>query len=523
MVNALQPLRNKENILKTTDPLAKKPVLKPALQVLEGIVPSVLKAPSAAPLASVDRPAPAAPLALVDRPAPEGLVKNEVVLVDLEHGDDRDAIVLVDHQPDPSAAFAGPAIGCAPVLAAPASALSGIPVSTPGAATLGEVSDFDKRDIIHQDVSIHGMEYFFRKEIKKTKVDAVPLKKAPESIKKHLESPEFSDCEKKLTLVGSVPSHPHLREFVFPTRFGIMLLCSHYYVKYGIEIFYVESEKALKEAIKGPLTNPSKAWGVIVTNPGAAHVTGILCYKKDSSSPTHVLELDSIEDPNTTAQSVVNEIAQNVYDQLLSAHKEEFEVYQEMRRTETVKKAMCAFRVKGARQLDPIGCRTDALCLLKDGIRFFNTQNIDNMAEFLKATQPYQDHPWSFYLPSFLAKTIQKKEVLTTSEGCDTIFSKTSRTLCEFRNRYLLTNTSREDTFEVSISFPGGREEIKKMTNTSTTAQNSYLNYKGKRNLEKMKAIIEGLHIKNPEIRRRYRNLEAFLPGEKIFNEKEVE
>lgn len=314
------------------------------------------------------------------------------------------------------------------------------------------------------------------------------LREPPEVLKAGLTAFEdakiISICKKR-----SEMSLPTMKQFAGPTNLGLMFLSAHYFVKYNVDIRIAGSFDAVEYALTGPSTPEfRKAWGIIATLPeGQSHVTPIICYQKDPSSPIHYIELDSIDTPMVYARST------------LTAHKREDSDFK-------------YYRVRGSRQLDAMGCRTDALCLLKDVLRLLEHETIDDMDTYLGASPVYGNGS-IFDLPSSWAKTVQSPAVLKKVSPEAAILSSSCSTLQQFRSKYTIHGAVRHESYRVDLELKTGERLVRDFSISIPKAQVAYLNYKGKRNFEKLKAIILE---NNSTIRRRFLNLEAFFPGKKI-------
>jgi hypothetical protein len=249
-----------------------------------------------------------------------------------------------------------------------------------------------------------------------------------------------------------------------PTDKGLMLLCAYYFQKYGIDITVTSSYETFAEALKGPLYKPgAKAWGIIATNGDLlrSHVTPVICYKKDEASPIEILQLDSIETPVLSVSETLREM------------KSEDPTYP-------------IYTVRGSRQMDSYGCRTDALCVLKDALRLLDHYRPDNLRSYLKVIEDY-GHRYSFHLPASWAKTAQ---LLTSiKDPLSTPVISSYGTLEAFLKAH-----TKKPASSISLKLP----------------TNMYLSFKGKKLVQKIPQILEQ---NNSDLRRRFRHLEAFYIG----------
>lgn len=293
---------------------------------------------------------------------------------------------------------------------------------------------------------------------------------------------------------SSSMSIPAMKQFVGPTNLGLIYLAGYYSHKYDIDISVTGSFEAFAEAIKAPpLRIGQKAWGIISVLEGfQSHATAVICYQKDSSSPIHHIELDSTNDPNIHVSSTL--------DALKKEHQKSFSY----------------FKVNGQRQLDLIGCRTDALCLLKDALRLLNSCDIDDMTTFLNASHTSDISPARFNLPATWAKTVQNPRALISINSDLPLISGES--LKSFRQRYTLTEARRDESYRICYDLETGERIQRTYMYSLLKPQCAYLNYKGKRNFLKVVTIQhnERTDERNGELVRIIRRIEAFFPGKKV-------
>ena len=252
-----------------------------------------------------------------------------------------------------------------------------------------------------------------------------------------------------------------------PTDKGLMLLCAHYHKKYNIDISVTSSYVTFQEALKAPLYKPgARVWGIIATNgdPVRSHVTPVICFRKDAASPIEILMLDSSETPVLAVRDTLKAIKDENPEALI-------------------------YEVKGTRQFDNYGCRTDALVVLKDALRILENPAIDHLASFLKLRKDYGPR-YSFFLPASWAKTVQVYDVIKDPKSTP-ILSK-HRTL----EAFLHAHTPVASTSSISLDLPISK----------------YLSDKGKKLTSKIEAVL----LENDKtLKRRFRLLEAFYQGPK--------
>lgn len=300
---------------------------------------------------------------------------------------------------------------------------------------------------------------------------------------------EAMGAKVSITLNNSLMSIAGMKQFAAPTNRGLMLLSAYYFNKYNVDIVVTGSAAAFAYALSKPsgmcMKETPKAWGIIAVQRGfSSHATPVICYQKDEASPIHYLILDSIQDPT-----------KYVWDHFKSLKEEEVSV--------------SSYVVKGKRQLDLRGCRTDALCVLKDALRQLNSHDIDNMDEFLKITDPetnYLTGSKIFNLPSAWAKTAQTPESLKQVSLSETTLA--GETLESFRARYTLFDALRIEQYRLDAKLITGETVSHDYQCRLLKPQCAYLNYKGKRNFHK---VMQILRDKDPLIKTRFALLNAFF------------
>lgn len=249
-----------------------------------------------------------------------------------------------------------------------------------------------------------------------------------------------------------------------PTDKGLMLLSAYYFQKYGIDITVTSSYETFSEALKAPLYKPkARAWGIIATNgcPIRSHVTPVICFKKDESSPIEILQLDSIETPILAVTETLRAIR---------SEDPEAPIYE----------------VRGSRQMDSYGCRTDAICVLKDALRLLESEEIDDLKTYLKVITSYGPRH-SFYLPGSWAKSAQLVDCI--KDPFTTPILSSLETLGSFYEYY-----TPKPKASISLELP----------------ISNFLSFKGKKLIKKIPQILDE---NNSELRRRFRHLEAFFMG----------
>lgn len=292
-----------------------------------------------------------------------------------------------------------------------------------------------------------------------------------------------------ITLNNSLMSIAGMKQFAAPTNRGLMLLSAYYFNRYNVDIVVTGSSAAFAYALSKPsgfcMKETPKAWGIIAVQRGfSSHATPVICYQKDETSPIHYLILDSIQDPT-----------KYVWDHFKSLKEEEVSV--------------SSYVVKGKRQLDLRGCRTDALCILKDALRQLNSLDIENMDEFLKITDletSYLTGSKIFNMPATWAKTAQTPESLKQVNLSDTTLA--GETLESFRARYTLFDALRIEKYRLDAKLITGETVSHDYQCRLLKPQCAYLNYKGKRNFYKVMQILKD---KDPLIKMRFALLNAFF------------
>lgn len=247
-----------------------------------------------------------------------------------------------------------------------------------------------------------------------------------------------------------------------PTDKGLKLLSAHYFRKYGVDIVVTGSYETFEEALKGThVYNKSKAWGIIATNGDLlrSHVTPVICYRQSAESLIEVLQLDSLESPVLAVRETLHKMKSEEEDPLI-------------------------YEVKGCRQSDSYGCRTDALVVLKDALRDLNFGSFTNLQDYLEVKKHYGPR-YSFYMPGRWGKTVQMRSIMRSSDLSHMIISKKPMTVEQFWAKYEVAHDG------VGVS-------------------NSFLSSKGKCYLKLIDKILDE---NDRDLRRRFRLLEAFYEG----------
>jgi hypothetical protein len=287
-----------------------------------------------------------------------------------------------------------------------------------------------------------------------------------------------------------------MKQFAAPTNLGLMLLGAHYFRKYDLDIVVTGSASAFEQAILAPSgfcskSIPPKAWGIIAVQKGyTSHATPVICYKKNAAAPIQYIILDSINDPTRYV----------------------LDYFKHMNDSGS---PCITFKNTGKRQLDLRGCRTDALCVLKDALRQLNTEHIEDLGAFLKAEadHDYFSNSRGFNIPAAWAKSVQNPSVLEKINSHEFIISSKAEpeTLESFRKRYTLTEASRKESYTLQATLANGGTFLRTYESSVSKPQCAYLNYKGKRNFFKIQSI---LREKDPLLMTRFERLQAFFESD---------
>ena len=277
----------------------------------------------------------------------------------------------------------------------------------------------------------------------------VPGQKVSDEMRKLIETSKGTDKEIKKVYITSELSVESHNEIAYPTDRGLVLLAAYYEKKYGIPIIVAPSARAYEKALLGEgAPEGSKHWGIIATNgSGAGHVTPFLCCKTPEGK-IQAVDLDSVGGSPVHASN---------------------------------NRDITWFKVTGKRQADVYSCRTDALVVLKDSLRDLRTRSIEDLSVVLPST--------ACKLPARWGKSVQISAALGEDVD-DKVVSKRGESFREHRARFRL-EAPRRDYYAFTTRHDLGEVQ----TVGSPVMINSYLLYKGKRNLNLIKSLV-----KDPEI-----------------------
>lgn len=277
--------------------------------------------------------------------------------------------------------------------------------------------------------------------------------------------------DKKIYHIGSQYLNPVINSFAIPKDLGLIYLAAKYKAKYDASIFVAGSLDSIK-IIFDEVVDDKKIslFGIICADKryDICHVTPLLILKKEDAS-LQIANLDSVKAP-------INYLA----------HALCF--------LKTKKIAYQRFSLKGARQADRYSCRTDALVILKDAIQELAEKKITDLSWFFSGQMIHERRIY-VDLPASWAKGCQRSSMIT-KQALDQSFFNTKYTLSEFRKKFDYS-CERKDVYEIGGIDDKGCYQIIVKEHTKKTQVNLYLNFKGKRNFESLKAFIGSMQIKD--------------------------
>lgn len=339
---------------------------------------------------------------------------------------------------------------------------------------------------LHKPLDLEGVEKYY--EIRSTKdygtAYAGELNKEIEHqlerdrLPSHIKPPSNAEIEgekaflkqKKPHVRGVDWSDPELNTIAMPTNDGLTLLAAYYTLKYQTPILVV-NDSNFDAALEGKgLPEGTSAWGVIRLNKGTKHVNPVLCFKKGSEIQR--LNLDSI--------------------------------------SEVIKYKSSDIPATMPRQSDPYSCRTDALVVLRDAIKDLKSHAITDLYDYLRPDKI--ENSTFYYLPMSWGRTAQKSSSFRPDAKASefTVPSKKgkNKTLKEHRDIHkkpaILTTKMSVNSSFLFVLEGEKKEEL---------SVNTYLNYKGKKNLSLIKKIstswmaVDG--INKSEINKLYQKLKT--------------
>jgi hypothetical protein len=295
---------------------------------------------------------------------------------------------------------------------------------------------------------------------------------------------------------SSTMSIKGMKQFARPTDLGLMLLAAHYFRKYNLDIVVTGDAESFEHAMQKPsgfcTKDSPRAWGIIAVEKGKlSHATPVICYKETAESVIQYIILDSTNQ--------VNPYVSKYFQDMKHTHGTPQRVYQNI----------------GKRQRDNIGCRTDALCILKDALKLLNTKEFTNLESLLSPVsepEEYLTHAKKFDLPSCWAKTVQDLDMIDTKVNQQALIIRAKEapeTLKDFRTRYTLIEASRILKYTMTaVSKENGSLSKTIIMHSLDKPQCAYLNYKGKRNFFKIKTILEN---KDRLLIARFERLQSFF------------
>ena len=259
-----------------------------------------------------------------------------------------------------------------------------------------------------------------------------------------------------------------LKTIAAPSDEGLMLMASYYNSKYSIPIQISGSYESLYNALLGRgISGDFTTWGVIATTGLETnhHVTPLICLKTDPGV-VQIAVLDSVNSPILDVLEALSTL------QL---------------KDEKVK----IFYINSRRQSDEIGCRTDALVILKDALRDLRSKKVTNLMAFLSVK--FDGTNFRFPLPYAWSKTVQ---VPCDQQGHakDLVINKKGESFEAFISRFNRPAIRSKSSHLCYTAFNGSKKEIEETLNQEKIAR-TYLNYKGKKIADKMEALIKAEEV----------------------------
>lgn len=244
----------------------------------------------------------------------------------------------------------------------------------------------------------------------------------------------------------------------YPTDRGLMLIAAYYEKKYHIHIKVVSSPAGFEEALHD---KEHSSFGIIITAGwGKGHVLPVLCHRP-LEGPLQVSLLDSSGNYKVGNDNYLD-IAEALPDIQLFKIEEE------------------------PRQTDAFSCRTDALCLLRDGLRELQETGSSTLEDFLSP----HIKPLSYWgegvtqthtLPPSLGKTVQRSSALKGDTSAP-VPGKRKESLAKFYERYSRLAPFAWEYYDAKGDLLVSYLFLKTLL--------LYLNFKGKRNLELVKRLV---------------------------------
>lgn len=278
---------------------------------------------------------------------------------------------------------------------------------------------------------------------------------------------------------------PRLKTVAMPLDEGLMLMAAHYNIKYGITIVVAKDESNIRSALLGEsLDKDCPLWGVIATCPHTSnpHVTPVICSRQQSGA-LQMFCLDSVLNPLeellNAARSVMHEKQGSIW-----------------------------FNLCRPRQADSYSCRTDALAILKDALRDLAQRGVVDLISFMQKSDADRSRAlrWGFNLPPEWGKTVQCSKVLQGADLKSSVISKKNVSLEEFQRLYKI-DAHKKELYRINYYNKEGLIDAVCVTRETIVPINAYLNYKGKKNLNLVKQLLED---NNPEIFEQYHKLKSF-------------
>jgi hypothetical protein len=259
-----------------------------------------------------------------------------------------------------------------------------------------------------------------------------------------------------------------LKTIAAPSDEGLMLMASYYNSKYSIPIQITGSYESLYNALLGRgISGDFTTWGVIATTGLETnhHVTPLICLKTDPGV-VQIAVLDSVSSPILDVLEALS---------TLQLKEEKVKI----------------FYINSRRQSDDIGCRTDALVILKDALRDLRSKKVTNLMAFLNVK--FDGTNFGFSLPYSWSKTVQVP-CAQLGDVKDLVLNKKGESFEAFISRFSRPAIRSRSSLLCYTAFNGSKKEIAETSNQEKIAR-TYLNYKGKKIAAKMEALIKAEEV----------------------------
>lgn len=330
-----------------------------------------------------------------------------------------------------------------------------------------------------KDLTLDGVNDFY--EFKEVPERLYPLERimpeeASEELKAKMHAAPETIYRQQITWMD-----PSQKVIAMPTDEGLMLLCSYYNLKYDVTIHVVSNVDKLVEALSGiGVSEDQKVWGVIATNGNKEmpHVTAVLCARQPDDT-IQILNLDSVSNPIDNYREAIAVLRSSGRKCLL-------------------------MRVFAPRQADAFSCRTDALVVLKDALRELQKRGETDVHKFMKSIDP--EAKSAFLLPPSWGKTVQLSAALAEANMSTEVIGKKEESIADFQKRFK-TPARKKEIINVTYRLSDGSLSSETIEIEKVVRINRFLNYKGKKNLILIRALVQEHH---PSLFMRFEKLHTF-------------